>query len=105
MEAQDKLSRSQCEPPDIQEHQIFENMKASKKTDFVPGDVPTRVLKEFLPELVTPVVAILREAVKTHTLPKQCKQEYHILIKKIPLPQNENDIIGIEFTPWISKQL
>ena len=67
-------------------------MKKSKKTDSVPGDVPSDILKEFLPEFSTPVTAILKEAVATHTWPSQWKKEYHLPLKKTPDPQSEDDL-------------
>ena len=33
--------------------------------DSLPGDIPARILKEFLPEFALPVTAILREAIST----------------------------------------
>ena len=48
---------------------MYKNMKEAKKTDSVPGDIPATILKEFLPEFATPVTAILKQAVETHTWP------------------------------------
>ena len=39
MEAKKKLNQGPCDHIDIQEHNIYQNMKASKKTDLVPGDI------------------------------------------------------------------
>ena len=77
----------------------------NKKTDSVPGDIPATVLKEFLPEFATPVTTILKHAVETHTWPEMYKKEYHLPLKKVPSPQNEDDIRGIGLTSWVSKQL
>ena len=63
MEGQKKLDIGSCDHIDIQEHNIYQNMKAAKKIDSVPGDIPSSLLQEFLPEFVTPITAILREAV------------------------------------------
>ena len=101
----EKLSTEACEHPYISEHKTYENMKESKKTDSVPGDIPSKILKEFLPEFALPVTAILREAVSTHTWPDQYKKEYHLPLKKIPSPLSEDDLRGIGLTNWISKQL
>jgi hypothetical protein len=87
------------------EHEIYQNMKASKKTDSVPGDIPARILEEFLPELAFAVTAILKDKVATHTWPEDLKKKYHIPIKKIPSPQLEVEIRGIGLTGWVSKQL
>ena len=80
-------------------------MKASKKTDSVPGDIPSSILKEFLPEFASPVTSILREAVRTHEWPSVNKLEYHLPLKKVPSPMTEDDIRGIGLTSWVSKQL
>ena len=105
MEAQDKLNSQQCSHPTIEEHTIYQNMKSAKITDSVPGDIPAVILKEFLPELATPVAAIIKESVQTHTWPSIYKREYHLPLKKIPSPETEDDVRGIGLTAWASKQL
>jgi hypothetical protein len=80
-------------------------MKISKKTGSVPGDIPVSILQEFLPEFTTPVCAIIKEAVTSHEWPEIYKREYHVPIKKIPAPQDEDDLRGIGLTNWVSKQL
>ena len=80
-------------------------MKGAKKTDSVPGDIPSSILRQFLPELATPVTAILRKSVETHTWPDIYKQEYYLPLKKIPSPETEDDLRGIGLTSFISKQL
>ena len=80
-------------------------MKASKKTDSVPGDIPKTILQEFLPEFASPVTAILRESVQSHTWPDVYKKEYHLPKKKVPEPETEDHLRGIGMTAWISKQL
>ena len=105
MEVQNKLSKEKCSHPLLMEHEIYENMKSSKKTDSVPGDIPANILKEILPEFVTPIAAIIKEAVETHTWPAIYKKEYHIPLKKIPSPESEDDLRGIGLTSWVSKQI
>ena len=105
MDAQNTLNQGPCEHPYIQEHTIFSNMKAAKKTDTVPGDIPAAILQKFLPEFTTPITAIWKQAVETHSWPESYKKEYHLPIPKIPLPQTEDDICGIGLTCFISKQL
>ena len=80
-------------------------MKQAKKTDSVPGDIPAAILKEFLPEFTTPVAAIIKEAIHTHTWPEKYKKEYHLPLKKVPLPENEEDVRCIGLTSFVSKQL
>ena len=78
-------------------------MKEAKKTDSVPGDIPSVILKEFLPEFVLPVTDIIKEAISIHTWPDQFKKEYNLPLKKFPSPLTENDLRGIGLTNWISK--
>ena len=101
MEAQKKLEKGPCSHIDTQEHDIYQNMKAAKKTDSVPGDIPTSILQEFLPEFVTPITAILREAVDSHTWPDIYKKRVPSSVKKDPSPRNRrqsqrnwNDSLG-----------
>ena len=61
-----RLDSEPCRHPEILDHEVYESMKAAKKTDSVPGDIPASILKEFLPEFASPVAAILREAVHSH---------------------------------------
>ena len=103
MVTQNKLNQEPCEHPYIQEDTIYSNMKAAKKTDSVPGDLPAAILQEFCPEFTTPITAILKQTVETHSWPQSFKKEYHLRIPKIPLPQTEDDIRGIGLTCWISK--
>ena len=104
-EVQSKLEKDICEHPAIREHEVFEKMKAAKKTDSVPGDIPKTILKEFLPELATPITSIIKQAVESHTWPEVYKKEFHLPIKKSPFPESEDDIRGIGLTAWASKQL
>ena len=105
IDVQKMMKQTSCSHPVIFEHEIFENMKAAKKTDSVPGDVPAAILKKFLPEFTSPVTAIIREAIETHTWPTIYKKEYHIPIKKVPSPKSEDDVRGIGLMSWVSKQL
>ena len=105
LEAKKKLDEAECCHPVIMEHQVFQTMKAAKKTDSVPGDIPAAILKEFLPELAFPVTEILKQAVTTHTWPASFKKEYHLPLKKIPAPASEDDLRGIGLSSFVSKQL
>ena len=57
LKVKQELDESPCYHIDIQEHSVYESMKGAKKTDSVPGDIPSSILREFLPELATPVTA------------------------------------------------
>ena len=105
MDVQNKLNMEPYSHPMIFEHEIYQNMRTAKKTDSVPGDIPATILKEFLPEFASPVTAIIQEAILTHTLPEINKKEYHIPLKKKPVPESEDDIRRIGLTNFVSKQL
>ena len=46
-----------------EEHEIYQNFKKSKKTCSVPGDLPLKVLNEFLPEFVKLMTNIFSQCV------------------------------------------
>ena len=102
---QNRLNEDKCQHPNIWEHEVYQNMKKAKKTDSVPGDIPKTILKEFLPELAAPVTAIIRKAVDTHEWPEAFKQEHHLPLRKVPIPEDENDVRLIGLTTFVSKQL
>ena len=84
-EVQRKLNLEPCDHPLIEEYRIYKNMKQAKKTDSVPGDIPSAILKKILPEFSTPVASIIKEAVNTHTWPEKYK-------KRVPFTIEENPI-------------
>ena len=80
-------------------------MKAAKNTDSIPDDILATILKEFLPEFAFPVTSILQEAVENHTWPADFKKEYHLSLKKTPIPASEDELRGIVMSALVSKQL
>ena len=84
---------------------MYEGLKKGKKTCSVPGDIPVKLLEEFLPELTAPVAAIYREAIATHSWPSSYKKEFHLPINKVPCPQSEDDLRNLGLTPFFSKRL
>jgi hypothetical protein len=100
-----RLEHENCIHPAVREEDIHHNMVKAKKTDTVLGDIPARILKEFLPELVLPITAIIREAVSSYTWPDVYKREFYLPLKKCPAPQSEDDLRGIGLTSFINKQL
>ena len=100
-----KLSSDPCDHPLLGDHTVYEVLKKAKKTCSVPGDIPVKLLDEFLPELTAPVAAIYREAIASHTWPEPFKKEYHLPINKVPLPKSEDDLRNLGLTPFLSKRL
>ena len=53
-----KLANDPCSHPYIADHTVHDGLKKGKKTSSVPGNLPVKILTEFLPELTAPVAAI-----------------------------------------------
>ena len=102
---QTKLNNDPCHHPNLDDHVVYDGLKRGKKTCSVPGDIPIKILDEFLPELTAPVAAIYRESVNTHSWPESFKKEYHLPINKVPCPQSEDDLRNLGLTPFLSKRL
>ena len=102
---QTKLANDPCNHPYLTEHAVHDALIKGKKTSSVPGDVPVEILNEFLPELTTPITAIYREAISTHTWPKSWKKEFHLPINKVPIPQSEDELRNLGLTAFFSKRL
>ena len=100
-----KLDQDPCEHPTVFDHEVYEDLKAAKKTASTPHDIPIPILKEFLPELVAPVAAIYREAISSHQWPQCYKQERHLPIQKKQEPETEDDLRTLGLTVFFSKRL
>ena len=100
-----KLANDDCQHPYLADHVVFDGLKKGKKTCSVPGDIPAKILSEFLPEITAPVAAIYREAISSHTWPSPYKKEYHLPINKVPVPMSEEDLRNLGLTPFFSKRL
>ena len=102
---QHKLVNDECNHPHLADHIVFEGLMKGKKTCSVPGDIPAKILSEFLPEITAPIAAIYREAIASHTWPASYKKEYHLPINKVPIPKSEDDLRNLGLTPFFSKRL
>ena len=100
-----KLATDPCDHPFFEEHQIYNELKATRKTSSVPGDIPAKILDEFLPEFCTPITAIFNKTFSTHQWPASYKTEYGVPISKIPIPESEDDLRSIGLTPYLSKRM
>ena len=87
------------------EHEIYEMMKKSKKTAGVPGDIPLRILCEFLPFFAAPMTEIICTAVQQGTYPSLWKMEYITPIAKVPSPETYDDLRPLSLTMFFSKKL
>ena len=94
----------ESEAPILEEYQIYEILKKRKlKNSKVPGDIPTKLKKEFLPELCGPVATIFNLISQTGLYPRQWVTEYVTPIPKVPSPETEDDLRNISLTADLSK--
>ena len=69
----------------------------------VPGDLPTKLIKEFSQELSGPVAQIYRSITRSGKWLKRWRTELGLALKKIPNPLTEDDARIISLTPFFSK--
>ena len=64
-------------PPNIAELECYEKLqKAKKPNSEVPGDLPSKIVKEFTVELASPVSKLLNNIVQSASWPEHYKVEY-----------------------------
>ena len=66
-------------------------------------DLPTKLAKEFGPELARPASQIFRTITKTGQWPKRWRIEEGLPLKKVPEPKSEEEVRIISLTPFLSK--
>ena len=90
--------------PTIPDYEVHEKMKkVNKPKSGVPGDPPSRLIKEFTPELVKPAGVIYRNITETGQWPSCWKVEYGTALKKVTNPANEDQLRIISLTSYFSK--
>ena len=93
-------------PPIIDEYECYERLKSTKKPkSVIPGDLPSKIVKEFMVELANPLSKIYTNIIQSAIWPQQWKVEYITPIGKIPLPLSEDDLRPIALTSFFSKVL
>ena len=100
-----KLMTDPGDHPTFLEHEIYNELLGSKKTCSVPGDIPVDILEEFLPEFCTPITSIVNKTFSSHQWPSNFKKEYGVPIKKVLVPDSEDDLRSIGLTPYVSKRI
>ena len=94
----------QSSPPKLELYDVFKKVKSAKKPKSgVPGDLPAVIVKEFAPELATPVQHIINSIIQTGQWPSQWKQEWVTPISKVSVPETEDDLRPISLTNFFSK--
>ena len=102
-----KIDNPGCpeELPRIEDYQVYNNIKKSKKPrSSVPGDLPRRLVREFAPELAAPAAKIFKNILKTGEWPKTWRTEYGVPLQKQDNPANEDQLRIISLTSFFSKQ-
>ena len=90
--------------PKISDHEVHEKMKKTNKPkSVIPGDPPSRLIKEFTPELVKPAGLIYRNITKTGQWPSTWKVEYGTALQKVTNPKSEDQLRIISLTSFFSK--
>ena len=90
--------------PILEDYQTYEILKKRKlKNTTVPGDIPTKLKKEFLPEICGPATIIFNLITKTGLYPRQWVTEYVTPIPKVPCPETEDELRNISLTADLSK--
>jgi hypothetical protein len=90
--------------PEIPDYEVHEKMvKVNKPKSGVPGDPPSRLIKEFTPELVKPAGVIYRNITETGQWPSLWKIEYGTALQKVPNPETEDQLRIISLTSYFSK--
>ena len=94
------------EIPHLTEFQVWEKMKAARVVKSrVHGDLPSKLAKEFSPELALPFSIIFNQILKTGKWPSSWKLENGIPLAKISEPLSESDLRIVSITNWPSKIL
>ena len=97
-------NESESKHPPISEYDVYCKIRAAKKPNSgIPGDLPKTIIKEFSPELATPVHKIIQNIFFTGEWPSHWKLEHIKPIPKIPTPESEDDLRPISLTPFFSK--
>ena len=97
-------ARKLSQVPYISRQMVEKKKKAAKKTKAgVKGDLPTKLMKEFGPEIARPAAQIFRTVARTGKWPKRWKMEQGIPLEKTTNPKTEDDVRIISLTPFLSK--
>ena len=100
-----EFGRNDPSKPVLEDWQVYEKLRKSKKPNSqVPGDLPVKLVKEFLPELTKPISRIYNKITQTGQYPRQWVVEYQLPIPKVKPPISENDTRNIASTAFFSKQ-
>ena len=90
--------------PVLSDFQVYRKLlKCNKPMSSVEGDIPRKLLIEFLPEFATPVCKIFNKITSSACYPLDWKKEYQIPIYKGKNAQTEDDLRNLTKTKFLSK--
>ena len=90
--------------PQLDELQVYQKIsKAKKPKSGVPGDLPRTLVKEFAPELATPLTKVYNSIITSGLWPSSWKVEFGIPLQKVENPKNEDELRIISLTAFFSK--
>ena len=90
--------------PIMQEYEVYQKLSNKKiKNSSVPGDIPSKLKKEFLPEITKPMTHIFNTITMSGEHPRQWVREYVTPIPKTYPPETEEDLRNISLTADLSK--
>ena len=99
--ASDPCSNHPC----LEDFKIFQILDNRKITSGVKGDLHPKIVKGCSVELAHPVGVLFRDAVHHHQWTTIWKMEHQLMINKIPVPKNKDDLRNLGLSPFFSKCL
>ena len=90
--------------PKLSNQEVYKRIMEAKKTNSqVPGDLPSKLVKQFANLLTGPVTTIFNKVSASASYPTQWKIEHQLPLPKVSLPESEDDLRNIAKTPFWSK--
>ena len=82
-------------------------VKVNKPKSCVPGDIPMKIMKEFMFEFAEPATIMINKVIRSAEWPRQWVVEQTIVLSKSKSkqPQTEDDLRTISKPQWLSKLL
>ena len=93
------------EIPELKEYEVYNAMKQHKQTSSsVPGDLPTKLRKEYAPFLATVACKIFNNINKTGMYPRKWVYEYVTPVPKgTDFPDSEDEVRPISIIPDLAR--
>ena len=90
----------------VNEYEVYQHLKRIPQSKSPgPDDIPPRLMREFAPELATPLCNIFNSSITEGVVPNQWKRAMTVPIPKTNPPTSLDDLRPISLTPIPSKIL